>query len=82
MWFAFIALFKGSRKFVQPSSTQSRKAESRVPTLSFLSLQFRQPYLDLRGVLRSRTSLGPVEAMLGQSFNASRSLSVRDFPEL
>ena len=82
MWFAFIALFKRPRKFVQLSSTQSREAESRVPTLSFLSLQFRQPYLDLRGVLRSRTSLGPVEAILGQLFNASRSLPVRDFPEL
>lgn len=44
---------------------QSRKAIM-PPTLSFLSLQFRQPNLDLVlcGILRSRTSL--VKAILGQ----------------
>ena len=51
------------------------------PTLSFLSLQFRQPYLDLRVVLRPRASLGQVDAILNSLSDAVGRLAVRVFPE-
>jgi hypothetical protein len=60
------------------------------PTLSFLSLQFRQPYLDLRIVLRSRAPLGQVDVILnsrsdamyhsaGRAFRSTRDPDVEKF---
>lgn len=44
MWFDFITLRTKENKFSQEEVYESREP----PTLSFLSLQFRQPNLDLR----------------------------------
>lgn len=49
----------------QPSTSLGTRD---TPTLSFLSLQFRQPNLDLRRGLRPRTSLGQVEVILCAQF--------------
>lgn len=51
MWLAFVTL-----AFVQSSTSLET---TKPPTLTFLSLQFRQPNLDLVlcGILRSRVSL-------------------------
>lgn len=52
--------------------------------MSFLSLQFRQPNLDLcKAFLRSRTTLVQVEAILGSLSSAlCAALPVTDFAEL
>ena len=59
------------------SSTKRRE----LPTLSFLSLQFRQPYLDLRIILRPRAPLGQVDAILNSLSDSVGHLAVRAFPE-
>lgn len=62
MWPEFIALRGQGYFFSQAPFQESQESL----TFNFLSLQFRQPNLDLRGALRSgaRTGLGQVKTML------------------
>lgn len=65
-----------TRTFVSCHSMESGEP----PTLSFLSLQFRQPNLDLRIILRSVTSFRQFEAIFDLFSDVVGSLTERDVP--